>query len=172
MFSESAEAQQCKDKGNALFKAGRLEEAVVEYSCGVGLDQAMDAVLLCNQAACELKLRRFEDALRSATASAELRPAWSKAHFRRAEALLGKGEQAASLEAFRKAQQLQQDSNDSNANDKAIAERIAQLEISGGGGSCGGCGSGDNSNNSNRSMGMGISGASYTPVVFQSWKCR
>lgn len=73
-----------RSKGNDHFKAERYEEACAVY--GEGLDHAPNnGLLLCNRAACEAKLSRYERAIEDCKAALHVRPGYSKARLRRAD---------------------------------------------------------------------------------------
>ncbi|KAK1304366.1 TPR repeat-containing thioredoxin TTL1 [Acorus calamus] len=70
--------------GNELFKAGKFGEACAAY--GEGLQQEpVNAVLLCNRAACYSKLGQHKRAVEDCTAALNVRPAYAKARLRRAD---------------------------------------------------------------------------------------
>lgn len=70
--------------GNEHFKAGRYEEARGAY--GEGLEHApYNALLLCNRAACQAKLKHYDKAIEDCSAALNVRPGYSKARLRRAD---------------------------------------------------------------------------------------
>lgn len=71
-------------RGNELFKGSRFSEACVAYGEGLEHDP-YNSVLLCNRAACRVKLNQFEKAIEDCTAALNLRPAYNKARLRRAD---------------------------------------------------------------------------------------
>lgn len=70
--------------GNELFKAGRLFEACAVYSEGLESDR-INAVLLCNRAACRSKLGQWEKAIEDCDAALSAQPHYLKALMRRAQ---------------------------------------------------------------------------------------
>ncbi|XP_038054486.1 RNA polymerase II-associated protein 3-like [Patiria miniata] len=84
------EANMEKDKGNALFKQGKYEPAVVCYTAGMEADPT-NAILPANRAMANLKLERFEDAERDCDKSISLDCTYIKAYARRAAARFGLG---------------------------------------------------------------------------------
>lgn len=85
--SPSAKAEDCKDRGNTFFNQKRYEDALIEYYCGLGsLKQA--SVLFSNQAASNLKLTNFLNALQDSTAALVVDPFNAKASHRTLIALL------------------------------------------------------------------------------------
>jgi len=70
--------------GNELFKGSQFTEACTAYGEGLELDP-YNSVLLCNRAACRIKLGEFEKAIEDCTAALNVRPSYTKARRRRAE---------------------------------------------------------------------------------------
>lgn len=96
--------QKAKDKGNALFQSGHLQEAVAAYTVGIDLDPASATthVLYANRAMCYLKLGEWTAAEKDATMCVHMNTGYAKAYYRRAVARkqLGKLREArADLEA-------------------------------------------------------------------------
>ncbi|TPP53953.1 TPR repeat family protein [Leishmania donovani] len=96
--------QRAKDKGNALFQSGHLQEAVAAYTVGIDLDPASATthVLYANRAMCYLKLGQWTAAEKDATTCVHMNTGYAKAYYRRAVARkqLGKLREArADLEA-------------------------------------------------------------------------
>ncbi|KAL2906046.1 TPR repeat-containing thioredoxin TTL1 [Bienertia sinuspersici] len=73
-----------RSHGNDLFKEGRFSEACVAYGQGLEHDP-YNSLLLCNRAACRVKLGQFEKALEDSTAALQSRPSYTKARLRRAD---------------------------------------------------------------------------------------
>ncbi|XP_022980960.1 TPR repeat-containing thioredoxin TTL1-like [Cucurbita maxima] len=71
-------------RGNLLFKESRFPEACTAYSEGLEHDP-YNSILLCNRAACRLKLGRYEKAVEDCTAALMTQPCYSKARHRRAD---------------------------------------------------------------------------------------
>ncbi|KAH7952766.1 hypothetical protein HPB49_000960 [Dermacentor silvarum] len=102
--ASSSDAQGVKQEGNDLFKAGDFVGALDKYTKALSIvDSRERAVLLNNRAAANLKLRRYEDALKDTSEVLELNPMDVKALFRRSQAYeaLGKTD-----EAFKDARKL------------------------------------------------------------------
>ncbi|KAL9245736.1 hypothetical protein vseg_019353 [Gypsophila vaccaria] len=73
-----------RSHGNDLFKEGRFSEACAAY--GQGLEhEPYNSVLLCNRAACCVKLGQIEKAVEDCTAAVNVRPSYSKVRLRRAD---------------------------------------------------------------------------------------
>jgi tetratricopeptide (TPR) repeat protein len=73
-----------RSSGNALFKAGKFFEACTAY--GEGLEhEPMNAVLICNRAACRSKLSQWEKAVEDCNAALSIQPNYTKALLRRAD---------------------------------------------------------------------------------------
>ena len=71
--------EEAKRLGNEHLKAGRLGEAVAQYSECITL-APNDAVYWSNRSAAYAALLRWDDALADGHTAADLRPDWSKAH--------------------------------------------------------------------------------------------
>lgn len=80
--------QEAKDRGNAFFQAGRLQEAVAAYTVGIDLDPASSTthVLYANRAMCYLKLGQWTAAEKDATTCVQMNTGYAKAYYRRAMA--------------------------------------------------------------------------------------
>ncbi|KPI89891.1 putative TPR-repeat protein [Leptomonas seymouri] len=80
--------QEAKEKGNALFQAGHLLEAVAAYTTGIELDPASSTthVLYANRAMCYLKLGQWSAAEKDATTCVQMNTGYAKAYYRRAMA--------------------------------------------------------------------------------------
>ncbi|KAI5075145.1 hypothetical protein GOP47_0009221 [Adiantum capillus-veneris] len=77
---------QARAAGNGFFNAGRLFEALASYAEGLESDPT-NAVLLCNRAACRLKLGQWEKAVEDCDAVLKAQPNYTKARLRRASCL-------------------------------------------------------------------------------------
>lgn len=73
-----------RSNGNELFKASNFHEACTAYSEGLE-HEPMNAILLCNRAACRSRLGQLEKAVEDCNASLKLRPNYGKARLRRAD---------------------------------------------------------------------------------------
>ncbi|CAE6515310.1 unnamed protein product [Rhizoctonia solani] len=81
-----------KAEASELFKSGDSKGAKRVYTRALGhtdLERHEKAVLYCNRAAAEMKLRRFEDAISDAKRSVEADPNYSRGYERLATAQLG-----------------------------------------------------------------------------------
>lgn len=87
------DATRVKDEGNEAFKAGQFANAISLYSSALSLcdsNKTEDAIklkstLLCNRAACHLKLSNFQNSVDDCNAALELTPMMPKALYRRAQ---------------------------------------------------------------------------------------
>lgn len=104
----TSDAKSLKQEGNDLFKAGDFVRALDKYTRALSLvDSNERAVLLNNRAAANLKLHRFEDAIRDASEVLELSPADAKALYRRSQAFEAVGKLDEAFKDARKALHLE-----------------------------------------------------------------
>ncbi|KPA84196.1 putative TPR-repeat protein [Leptomonas pyrrhocoris] len=78
--------QEAKERGNAFFQAGRLQEAVAAYTVGIDLDPASSTthVLYANRAMCYIKMGQWSAAEKDATTCVQMNTGYAKAYYRRA----------------------------------------------------------------------------------------
>ncbi|XP_038988523.1 LOW QUALITY PROTEIN: tetratricopeptide repeat protein 1-like, partial [Phoenix dactylifera] len=85
------QANDVKEEGNKLFKAGKYEDALLQYELALQIASEVPSSEVCsichaNRAACFLKLEKFNDTIKECTKALELNPLYIKALVRRAEA--------------------------------------------------------------------------------------
>lgn len=85
------QANDAKEEGNKLFKAGQYENALMQYDLALQIASEVPSSEVCsmchaNRAVCFLKLEKFNDTIKECTKALELNPSYIKALFRRAEA--------------------------------------------------------------------------------------
>ena len=73
------QAEELKNKGNAAFQAKNYGEAVEHFTAAIALDSA-NHVLYSNRSACYASLQRYDDALKDAEHTIQLKPQWAKVH--------------------------------------------------------------------------------------------
>ncbi|KAH7420700.1 hypothetical protein KP509_13G017700 [Ceratopteris richardii] len=109
-----------RSQGNELFKMGKFFEACVAYSEGLESDP-MNAVLLCNRAACRSKIGQWEKAIEDCDAALKLQPNYTKALMRRADC-------NAKLERWEDALNDYEDLLQKLPGDQDIAQGIAEAQ--------------------------------------------
>mmetsp|Transcript_132790 Transcript_132790/g.331279 ORF Transcript_132790/g.331279 Transcript_132790/m.331279 type:complete len:324 (+) Transcript_132790:477-1448(+) len=89
-LADPVRAQELKQHGNELFKAGKLHDAREAYSEALHLTPSTEtkdkAILHANRAACLQKLSRWDDVLTDCKAAIDLDPDYAKAYCRRSVA--------------------------------------------------------------------------------------
>ncbi|KAK2185884.1 hypothetical protein NP493_219g00021 [Ridgeia piscesae] len=120
------EAKQIKEQGNAMFKAGKYEEALTCYTKALNLDTSGVGernVYLKNRAACYLKLEKYLHAVNDCTTVLESTPGDPKALFRRCQAQ----EQLGSYEAAYKDAMLLMRVDPKNTAVQPILRRLSPI---------------------------------------------
>mmetsp|Transcript_15995 Transcript_15995/g.37712 ORF Transcript_15995/g.37712 Transcript_15995/m.37712 type:complete len:440 (+) Transcript_15995:36-1355(+) len=82
----SQSAEEHKQRGNEFLKAGKLPEAIHEYTEAIKADASV-AVYWSNRSAARLRVADYEASLTDAEEASRLEPKWAKGHMRRAKAL-------------------------------------------------------------------------------------
>ncbi|MBN3295468.1 peptidyl-prolyl cis-trans isomerase D [Amia ocellicauda] len=130
-------AEDVKNIGNTFFKSQNWQAANKKYSkalrylevCGDVVDeesaqQKLEPIALScilNIAACKLKMQLWQDAMESCSEALELRPANTKALYRRAQAWQGMKEYSQALADLKRAQEI-------SPEDKAIANEMLRVK--------------------------------------------
>lgn len=106
-------ALEAKERGNTAYRNADCDDAVLHYTRAVSLAEvpsaavstANRATLVVNRSAALLSQGNFEAALADAEAGSRLDPGNAKAHYRKAQALLGLGQPAEAAAGLRSAVQ-------------------------------------------------------------------
>jgi len=98
-------AEEEKQKGNELFKAGDFSNAVKRYTEAIRRNPT-DAKLYSNRAACYTKLMSFDLALKDCDKCIELEPNFVKAYLRKAKAGQAMGNTSKAMSAYEKALEI------------------------------------------------------------------
>jgi tetratricopeptide (TPR) repeat protein len=93
-----ASADQLKERGNALLKAGKLDDAIAMYT-GAVVMAPHNHVMYGNRAAALLQRHQFPQALLDAQTCVQLEPTYYKGYSRIMSAYLGMGRLASALDA-------------------------------------------------------------------------
>lgn len=119
-----AEAEFCKDNGNALYKQREYHQAADRYGDGLVLapeGQKVRAVLYANRAACHLELQSFKEAAKDCSSAIDIDGSYLKAWHRRAKAYEGLDDMDHALRDFQKISEL-------NPEDPIAKKSIARLQ--------------------------------------------
>lgn len=111
-----------RTQGNDLYKAGKILEASVAYSEGLQYNPS-NAILLCNRAACRLKLGHYEKAVEDCTSALEAQPNYLKALLRRANCFV-------KMEKWEKAMRDYETLKKEMPGDLEIAKTLFQVQLS------------------------------------------
>jgi len=98
-------AEEEKQKGNELFKAGDFSNAIKRYSEAIRRNPK-DPKIYSNRAACYTKLMSFDLALKDCDMCIELEPTFVKAYLRKAKACQAMGQTSKAMSAFEKALEI------------------------------------------------------------------
>ena len=102
-------APSLRERGNVAFKTRDFETAETLYSAAI--DETSDdgdaAALLSNRAAARVELGKLDDAIADADSAIARAPTWTKAFYRKSQALRAKGDAAAACAALEQAVQLE-----------------------------------------------------------------
>ncbi|CAH8450216.1 unnamed protein product [Schistosoma mattheei] len=117
-----------KDKGNALFKSGSFNEALMKYTEALDLCPLKCAVersvIYANRAACHIKLDSPEAAILDCNESLNLQPDYAKCLERRATLLESKDRLSDALEDYKKILQLDPSNQKARHACATLPERI------------------------------------------------
>ncbi|KAL1495792.1 hypothetical protein AB1Y20_016653 [Prymnesium parvum] len=102
---EAERAEALRERGNKAFAMCDFFEADESYTKALQLAPG-HAELLANRAAARIKLRWFTAAATDAMAALDARPRWAKAHYRVAQAHMGRRDGASAAAAASKASEL------------------------------------------------------------------
>ncbi|ATY63781.1 DNAJ domain containing [Cordyceps militaris] len=114
-----------KEEGNAEYKAGRLENAILKYSEALEVDpsnRGINAKLLQNRAQCRIRLKQYDEAIQDADRAFSLDNTYFKARKTKANALglSGKWE-----DAVKEWKAIQQD----DPEDRTIPKEVRRAEL-------------------------------------------
>jgi len=100
-MSTSELAKAAKDRGNAAYSAGNIDQAIKEFTVAIELDPT-DAVFWSNRSMCYASKNDFPLALQDAQKCIDLRPDWPKAYSRAGLALYKLGRFTEAKEVYEK----------------------------------------------------------------------
>jgi tetratricopeptide (TPR) repeat protein len=107
-----SEAEQEKERGNALFKAGKFAEAAECFSlCIEKSPSANTEIYYSNRSACWCSLEQWTKALEDAKMAVKIKPGWAKAQSRLGQAFMGLQLYSEAREAFERAAKIEPDNS-------------------------------------------------------------
>ena len=124
-----------KELGNAQFKQGNYEQAIVHFSKAIELGATH--VLYSNRSACYCGLRKYEEALNDASKCIEMKGDWGKGYGRKGAALHGLGRFDEAIAAYEKGLDVEPGLTMLT---NGLSEAKAEAARGGGGGGLGGIG--------------------------------
>jgi serine/threonine-protein phosphatase 5 len=122
-ISDKSAAENAKEAGNALFKAGKYAEAVSKYNEAVDLDPEIPAYYT-NRAFCHLKMENHGLAIADSTVAVELDKTFIKAYFRRGAAYMALAKYKDAFRDFKVAKQLKPKDRDVLEKYKAAEKEV------------------------------------------------
>jgi tetratricopeptide (TPR) repeat protein len=105
-----SEAEQEKERGNALFKAGKFAEAAECFSLCIEKSPSANAeIYYSNRSACWCSLEQWTKALEDAKMAVKIKPGWAKAQSRLGQAFMGLQLFSEARDAFERAAKIEPD---------------------------------------------------------------
>jgi tetratricopeptide (TPR) repeat protein len=100
---------QGKNEAIRKYNNGQYKEAAIIFSDILKSDMnTIDkSILLCNRAACYIKMENYEDSLKDMVETVRLKPEWGKAWGRLGASLYGSGRFEKAITAYKKANELE-----------------------------------------------------------------
>ncbi|CAH2315031.1 LON peptidase N-terminal domain and RING finger 3 isoform X1 [Pelobates cultripes] len=98
-FPKEVQARKLRQEGNALFKEGKLQEALGKYNQAIDI-VSCDHLLYSNRSMIHFSLKAYECALQDAETACRLQPCWVKSHLMKAKALTSLGKTDYALREF------------------------------------------------------------------------
>lgn len=114
-----------KEEGNAEFKSGRYQAAILKYSGALEVDatnKGMNAKLLQNRAQCKIKLKQYDEAIADSDRAVSLDPGYTKARKTKANALGQAGKWEDSVKEWKAIHDL-------DPEDRTIPKEIRKAEL-------------------------------------------
>lgn len=100
------QAMKYKEKGNAFFKKGDMQQAIENYTYACELDPN-NCIFYTNRATAYAKMGKWDKVLRDASKSVKLNSKWEKGYYRQGTAYMALEQYAEAVKAFEGATDLQ-----------------------------------------------------------------
>ncbi|XP_015607455.1 small glutamine-rich tetratricopeptide repeat-containing protein alpha [Cephus cinctus] len=124
-----AEAERLKNEGNALIRAEKYHEALVNYTKAIQLD-GHNAVYYCNRAAVHSKIGNPQQVIKDCQTALSIDPSYSKAYGRLGLAYSSLERHKEAKESYQKALELEPDNESYKINLQLAEEKLAQQGVS------------------------------------------
>ena len=124
-------ADELKALGNKAIAAKNFDEAIEKFTAAIELAPD-NHILYSNRSAAYASKKEWDNALKDAEKTTELKPDWPKGWSRKGSALYGKNDLAAAAEAYEEGLKLDPN-NAGMKNDLASVQRAIDQEIQGAG---------------------------------------
>lgn len=110
-YLDPVKAEEAKQRGNELFKAGNFIDAITEYSEAIKRKPS-DAVYYCNRATARTKIMDVQGALEDCNAAIRINPLYAKAYARKGALEYLKKEYHKAMESYKKGIELEGESEE------------------------------------------------------------
>jgi tetratricopeptide (TPR) repeat protein len=113
-------ANKYKEQGNKEFKSGNYMQAIEHYTKAIA--QRKDKTFFTNRAVCFYNLQKFSKCISDCTEAIKIDPAFAKAYYRKAEALMITGRLKDALDTLTVA-------IENKADDESIRKKLNEIKI-------------------------------------------
>jgi tetratricopeptide (TPR) repeat protein len=122
--------EELKQRGNAAFKRGAMDEAEILFGKAIEHDGNKTATLLGNRAAARIAMKKYDLALEDAEAAVKADEKWAKGWFRKGQALSGLGDFQQAKLAFEKTIELDPNNKDGLKQVEEMMNKVKEQQTS------------------------------------------